>query len=115
MGNSIKLIIAGSRNLLVSDEELRGYLRDFTVIEIISGGASGIDTCAENYAKKFDIPYKVFPADWSLGKKAGPLRNEQMAAYADALLLIWDGESRGSASMRNLAIKYNLLIKEVVL
>jgi hypothetical protein len=42
----------------------------------------------------------MFPAKWDkYGKAAGPLRNREMAAYADALILVWDGKSRGSANM----------------
>ena len=50
-----------------------------------------------------------------LGKRAGFVRNEQMAKYSDMLLLIWDGESRGSKSMKELMIKEDKLIVEIIL
>lgn len=47
-----------------------------------------------------DIPVKRFPADWDRhGRAAGPIRNCQMAQYADALIAIWDGKSRGTKNM----------------
>ena len=36
---------------------------------------------AERYAKENGFGLEVFPADWSLGRKAGPLRNKQMVDY----------------------------------
>ena len=54
-------------------------------IEIISGGAKGADAVGEKYAAEFGYPVKKFPADWDkFGKKAGYLRNKQMAASRTA-------------------------------
>ena len=40
------------------------------------------------------------PAQWDLyGRAAGPIRNAQMADYADAAIIIWDGKSPGSLNM----------------
>lgn len=104
----MKTIIAGSRDF-VSDHWLKtvafavATLQDATgkqVSEVVCGGAPGIDNKGALWAKANDIPVKVFEAEWTrLGKKAGPVRNQQMAKYADALILVWDGESRGSRSM----------------
>lgn len=55
-------------------------------------------------ANEQGIPVVEFPADCKLHRKAaGPIRNEQMAQYADALILVWDGKSAGSSSMLGLA------------
>ena len=64
-------------------------------------------------AKKCGLTIKEFPADWSLGKKAGYIRNEQMAKYAaesgnGVLLAFWDGVSKGTGHMIDLAKKHNL-------
>lgn len=101
----MKLIIAGSRDLYVSVEELHDIigktLGNLVITEIVWGMAPGIDSCGKEYADAFKIKDKPFPADWNkYGKPAGSRRNLQMAQYADALLLIWDGRSRGSANMR---------------
>jgi hypothetical protein len=71
-----------------------------TVTEVVSGGAKGIDLNGETWATKNNIAIKRFPAQWTLyGRRAGALRNLQMAQYADGLLSIWDGKSRGSKHM----------------
>jgi hypothetical protein len=73
---------------------------DLKIDEIVSGTASGPDTNAIFLARERNIPVKKFPADWNIyGKRAGPLRNEAMAKYADGLLALWDGKSRGTQHM----------------
>ena len=98
----MKLIIAGSRDITdihhlynAIDESPFGYLE-----EIVSGGAQGVDYLGERYARMLNIPIKQFPADWRrYGKRAGMIRNHEMALYADALLAIWDGKSSGTQHM----------------
>lgn len=69
-------------------------------IEIVSGGAKGADALGEKYAKEKGYKLKRFIAEWDkYGKKAGILRNHEMAIYADALLAYWDGQSRGTKNM----------------
>jgi len=83
----------------------------FTISEVVSGGAAGVDHIGEKWAIKNKIPIKFFIPEWKkFGKKAGPLRNIQMADYADALVAIWDGESRGTWHMINEMKKRNKLI-----
>ena len=102
----MKLIIAGTRTLspsLALIEELTSQFKEIPKItEVVSGKEpKGVDAAGERWAWCNKIPVKEFPADWDKhGRSAGPIRNKQMAKYADALLLIWDGESRGSASMK---------------
>lgn len=100
----MKLIIAGSRHFDLSVKELHGLILTFDLYpsEIVSGGASGIDSATIDfynvYKDDYPIPLKIkmFYADWTKhGKAAGPIRNAKMAKYADALLLVWDGKSRG--------------------
>lgn len=71
--------------------------------EILSGGAVGVDRAGEVYAERSGLPVvrcPVEPHHWrELGARAGPLRNKAMAAYADALVAIWDGESNGTRWM----------------
>lgn len=84
--------------------------------EIVSGKAKGIDTSGEWFADRVGLPVKSFPADWDKhNKAAGHIRNKQMADYADALLLIWDGESRGSSNMKQQMLELNKPVYEVVL
>jgi hypothetical protein len=110
----MKVIIAGSRDF--NDYETLKEICDFmlsrqTDIEIVSGVAKGADLLGERYAKEKGYSIKQFPANWSIGKQAGYLRNEEMAQYADAAIVFWDGKSKGSEHMINLAKKYNLKVK----
>lgn len=99
----MKVIIAGTRNvkdypLLVRTIEQSGWKDQIT--EVVSGCATGIDTLGEQWARTNNIPIKEMPANWSqYGNSAGPMRNRQMAEYADAAIVIWDGESRGTRNM----------------
>jgi hypothetical protein len=101
----VKIIIAGSRDIWLQHDELFEIIDKFGILyeieEIVSGCASGIDSSAIEFAKRYKIPLKRFPADWEkYGKLAGPRRNREMAAYADCLLLIWDSKSPGSKNMK---------------
>lgn len=114
----MKVIIAGSRNfndyiLLKNNCDILLSITKET-IEIVSGGARGADTLGEKYAHENNLELKIFPADWSIGKGAGFIRNKQMAEYADALIAFWDGESKGTKMMIDLAKKMNLKVKVVI-
>lgn len=57
------------------------------------------------------IPVKIFKPDWKkYGKAAGPIRNSEMVQNADALILVWDGISRGSSDMLKKATAKSLKI-----
>lgn len=46
---------------------------------VIQGGADGADRLAKTWAEERGIECVTFPADWKKhGKRAGPLRNQQM-------------------------------------
>lgn len=112
----MKVIIAGVRNLDAKHYQLISglcdrILHDVTVTEIVGGGASGVDKMGERYAKELGHPFKEFPADWKThGKAAGPIRNKQMAEYADMLIAFWDGRSRGTKNMIDQANKHRLKV-----
>lgn len=126
--SKIRLIIAGSRGIddfyaLCAGLHRMMWDRLFPLgvywedVEIVSGNCpKGVDTLGERFAEENGIDLKLFPADWRKHKKAaGPLRNKQMAAYADVLFLLWDGKSRGARSMFNEARKQHLPICEAVI
>jgi len=88
----------------------------FNITEVVSGGARGVDSYGEAWAKARGIAIKRFPADWSThGKKAGFLRNVQMAEYADVLVAVWDGKSRGTRHMISAALRRKLKVKVFIL
>jgi hypothetical protein len=79
--------------------------------ELVNGGANGVDAEAARWAKKHNIPVTYFRADWSRhGRVAGPLRNEQMADYAEALIAIVPYPSKGTSSMIKQAEKKGLKV-----
>lgn len=98
--DTVKTIIAGSRGI-IDYSLVSQIIQDHPEItEIVSGLARGVDTLAKKYGEANNIPVKEFPADWDKYKKlAGIIRNEEMAAYADKLIAIWDGKSRGTEHM----------------
>ena len=52
---------------------------------------------------------RAYPADWRrYGKKAGPIRNEEMAKEANICFALWDGESRGTLDMIRRADNHGL-------
>jgi len=105
----MKVIIAGSRDGVWRDLVSTAILRSgFHITEVVSGMARGVDTWGEEYASEHNIAVKQFPADWSaLGKYAGFARNTDMGDYADALVAIWNGDSKGTKHMINYMNKLN--------
>lgn len=91
------------------------------VDEIVSGGAQGVDAMACGIALTFGLRFTEMPADWERhGRRAGYLRNEDMALYAKetppgGLVAAWDGVSRGTKHMIDLAKKHGLQVHVVVL
>ena len=100
----MKCIIAGSRSIEDYDEVWKAFENcPFAdeITEVVSGCAKGVDTLGERVAFAKGIPVAKFPADWKrFGKRAGPIRNEQMGDYADCAIIVWDGISTGSNHMR---------------
>jgi hypothetical protein len=100
----MKLIIAGSRDfedypLLCATMDKLTEFYDL-VDEVVCGGAKGADSLGKRWAEENSIPVKFMLADWTThGKAAGPIRNEAMSEYADALLAFWDGISPGTKNM----------------
>lgn len=117
-----KVIIAGSRSYPANKEQellirqwLNAAFRNFGPVIVICGAARGIDTLGAIVAQEQGCEVEYYPADWSIGKRAGYLRNVEMAQNADELWLIWDGKSKGSAHMKNIASAKGLLVLEYVL
>ncbi len=90
----MKVAIIGSRSLKI--EDLGKYLPP-DITEIVSGGAKGIDACAEKYAENNKIKLTVFLPDYKKYKRGAPLkRNLQIIDYADLVIAFWDGKSKGT-------------------
>ena len=126
----LRVIIAGSREfndfpkLMNSSIEILTEISkkrdDLDRIRIVSGTARGADKLGEQYAKIAGYELSKFPADWDgLGKRAGYVRNAEMAKFAveddsyGVLIAFWDGQSRGTKHMIDLAKKYGLEVHVV--
>jgi len=71
---------------------------DLNDILIISGGARGADSMAEQFTVDDGLPFLEIPAEWDkYGKSAGMVRNSQLVEKADYVVAFWDGKSRGTA------------------
>jgi hypothetical protein len=99
----MKTIIAGCRDFTdysVLEEVIRVTELYKKITEVVSGVATGVDALGERWATENNIPIKKYVAYWKkFGYAAGPIRNKQMAKYADGLLAIWDGKSPGTKNM----------------
>lgn len=108
---NVRVIIAGGRDFndykLLKEkcvEILKPYMTN--TITIISGTANGADKLGEQFAREYRLHCVRMPADWErYGKRAGFLRNAEMAEYAiqdgsvSILIAFWDGKSKGTENM----------------
>lgn len=121
----LRVIIAGSRDFDDFPKLMNSCIdilfkiteqhNDLNKIRIVSGAARGSDRLGEQYAKVAGYEVSRFPADWDgLGRRAGYVRNSEMAKYAVAngnygvLIAFWDGKSKGTKHMIDLAEKNGL-------
>lgn len=115
----MKVIIAGSRSITDYDAVKRAVADSgFVPTEIVSGHQRGVDTLGERWSEEFlGRPAKLFPADWGRygNYAAGRIRNGQMAAYAQALVLVCDGQSPGSNDMLKAAERHGLKVHMVTI
>jgi hypothetical protein len=113
--DTFKVIIAGGRDYYdyntltkICDHMLKNKVN----VEIVSGGAKGADAMGEIYAYSRGYKLTKFPADWeNEGRSAGYKRNALMAHHSDALIAFWDGRSKGTKHMIDLATAKGLKVK----
>ena len=117
----MKLAIIGGRdftNFVKADQSLQDHFKDhdgeifyIALDEIVSGGARGSDAIGKRLAEKYGIKYTEFPADWDkYGKSAGFKRNQQIIDACDMVLAFWDGQSKGTLHMINIAKEKELKV-----
>ena len=101
----IKVAVVGSRDFdryLLLKKTLDSHFIDV----IVSGGARGADSLAEEYANENNIPTEIYKPDWNkYGKRAGYIRNKDIVDASDYVIAFWDRQSRGTRSTVNLARK----------
>ena len=112
-----QVIIAGSRDFHDYDLLCRKCNLFFSrkkPTAILCGEARGADLLGKRYAQEHGITVLSYPADWDThGKQAGYIRNRDMAMHADALVAFWDGRSKGTEHMIDLAYEYKLPVRIV--
>jgi hypothetical protein len=109
----LRTIIAGSRVITeIGVVSAAIQMSKIEITTVICGCAPGVDTLGAEYANLNSIAVEYYPADWdTFGKSAGYKRNEQMAENAEALIAIWDGTSKGTKHMINIAKRKGLQVK----
>jgi predicted Rossmann-fold nucleotide-binding protein len=108
----MKTIIAGGRDYELTEiafERLDKAAQVIPITSVVCGCARGVDLWAAAWATSRKIKVIGFPAHWArYGKRAGPLRNKEMAQYADALIVFPGGY--GTYNMRDQAIAHGLKV-----
>lgn len=118
-----RVIIAGSREFTdyeIAERAIFEAFRNIDItgpIRIVSGHCRGVDILGERYAEKYGLKLSVFPADWKrYGRRAGYIRNSEMAEFASGdnssadLIAFWDGKSRGTKMMIDIANKKGIRV-----
>lgn len=105
----MKAAVVGSRSLFV--DNIGKYIPG-EVTEIISGGAKGIDECAEDFALKNGIKFTLYLPEFKRYGKAAPLkRNVSIIKDADIVIALWDGKSKGTENAISIAEKLKKPLK----
>ena len=114
----MNVIITGSRNFTDFDKMVKvcdTLLHGSRDVTILSGGAKGADRLGERYARYKMLPYEIIKPEWDrYGRQARYIRNFDLATKGDVLIMFWDGKSRGSGHMLNLAREKELVVHEEV-
>ncbi len=128
----LRIIVAGSRDFrnyqlladvimdFLADKDDSDIVDNPSQVKFISGTAKGADVLGEQFAYTYEYDVIRFPADWDkFGEEAGYIRNEEMVKFActdgnyGVLIAFWDGKSKGTKHMIDLAKKYKLEVHVV--
>ncbi len=93
----LKIGIVGTRIPKITFEEFSKIINDYNPTHIVSGGAKGIDTFAENYAKLNNISFTIFPPEYNkYGRIATFIRNQQIVDASDMIIAFPSKDSKGT-------------------
>jgi len=115
----MKIAVIGSRKF--KDKNLVEYIILLNFKEgdtLVSGGAKGVDSYAEEILEKMnkEVAFTgtllfdkiIFKPNWNkYGKSAGFIRNKLIIDEADKVIAFWNGKSKGTKHSINLALKAN--------
>ena len=77
----------------------------------VSGACRGADKLGERYAEENEFNIERYSAQWSkYGKSAGVIRNREMAEVSDYIICFWDGKSRGTKLMIDIATQMGKVV-----
>lgn len=109
----MRVLVCGGRNF--DDTELVGITLDAMNIHcVIEGGANGADSLARHWAYAKGIEVSTFPANWGkYGRRAGPIRNQQMIDEARPDLVVAFPGGKGTEDMINRARRAKIVVIEV--
>ena len=112
----MKVAIVGSRSANARAAQLILKHLPTNTSLIISGGAQGIDTLAQQVAQTLRIPVKVILPDYErYGKQAPFLRNIAIVEMADTVLAFWDHTSRGTMQVVAECVKRKKMVRVISL
>ena len=114
----MKVAIVGSRNIKDTEKVYELICREIprNCTEIVSGGAVGVDTLAERYAREHGLAMTVFLPEYErYGKNATLLRNTDIVNHADAVYVFMHNESRGSADTASKCLAFGKPVKVYII
>lgn len=111
----MKVLVCGGRDFTNAEflnKTLDGLHAIYHFTELIHGAARGADTLAGSWAWTNGIIPRPFPADWALGKGAGPIRNQVMLDDKPDLVVAFPTGGPGTQDMINRAKKAEVKVLE---
>lgn len=113
----MRVIVCGGREFQDCDRlisALDSFNRKHGITLLIEGGAQGADTHAGNWAMNNEIPRCTMHANWERqGRKAGPIRNQNMVELLSPDAVIAFPGGRGTKGMIEIARKSGIKVWEV--
>ena len=110
----MKILVCGGRHY----EDRAAVERILTALdpdEVVTGGATGVDFWAYNWARNTGLIRHVYPANWDRhGRAAGPIRNQVMLDREEPDLVVVFPGGRGTADMARKAEEAGVKIKRIV-
>lgn len=102
----MRLLICGSRYWTNPDpiySAIKQFAEAYPDLTIIQGGAKGADEIAKMIAQRLKIPCETFEANWALhGRRAGPIRNQQMLNSGVDLCLAFHEDYKNSKGTKDM-------------
>lgn len=80
---------------------------------LIQGGAPGADRLAHKWADHNGVPVVTYPANWSAGRKAGPMRNVFMLLDGRPDMVVAFPGGKGTADMVRRATDAGIPLKQL--